>query len=142
MLVAQLCLTLWDPMDSSLPGSSVHEILQTRILEWVAVPFSRGSSQPRGRTRSALQADSLPFESPGNSILYLKLLQNNGYISLCCTMYPVAYLLDTWLFESSLLLPSFPLITANLQFVLYTSESVSVLLLIKLICFILDFTHN
>ena len=49
-LVAQLCLTLCDPMDYSPPGSSVHEILQTRILEWVAMVFSRGSSQPRDRT--------------------------------------------------------------------------------------------
>ena len=37
-------------MDCSLPGSSVHEILQVRILEWVAIPFSRGSYQPRDRT--------------------------------------------------------------------------------------------
>ena len=42
--VAKLCLTLHDPMDCSLPGSSVHGILQARILEWVAIPFSRGSS--------------------------------------------------------------------------------------------------
>ena len=42
VLVAQSCLTLCDPMDCSLPGSSVHGILQARILEWVA--FSRGSS--------------------------------------------------------------------------------------------------
>ena len=46
----QLCLTLCDPMDHSPPSSSVHGILQARILEWVAVPFSRGSSQPRDRT--------------------------------------------------------------------------------------------
>ena len=39
-----LCLTLCDPMDCSPPGSSVHGILQARILEWVAIPFSRGSS--------------------------------------------------------------------------------------------------
>ena len=44
VLVAQLCLTLCDPMDCSPPGSSVHRILQERILEWVAIPFSRGSS--------------------------------------------------------------------------------------------------
>ena len=44
--VAQLCLTLCDPVDCSLPGSSVQEILWARILEWVAFPFSRGSSQP------------------------------------------------------------------------------------------------
>ena len=50
VLVAQLCLTLCNPMDRSPPGSSVHGILQARILEWVAVPFSRGSSQPREQT--------------------------------------------------------------------------------------------
>ena len=43
-------LTLCDPMDCSLPASSVHGILQARILEWVAMTFSRGSSQPRGGT--------------------------------------------------------------------------------------------
>ena len=44
VLVVQLCPTLREPMDCSLPGSSVHGILQARILEWVAIPFSRGSS--------------------------------------------------------------------------------------------------
>ena len=43
----QSCLTLCDPMDCCLPGSSVHGILQARILEWDAIPFSKGSSQPR-----------------------------------------------------------------------------------------------
>ena len=43
----QSCLTLCDPMDHSLPGSSVHGILQARILEWVVMPSSRGSSLPR-----------------------------------------------------------------------------------------------
>ena len=49
VLVAQLSPTLCDPMDCSLPGSSVHGISQIRILEWVAIPFSRGSSLPRDR---------------------------------------------------------------------------------------------
>ena len=49
-LVAKLCLTLYDPMDCSLPGSSVHGISQSRILEWVAISFSSGSSQPRDWT--------------------------------------------------------------------------------------------
>ena len=48
VLVTQSCLTLGDPMDCSLPGSSVHEILQARILEWVASPFSRGSFLTQG----------------------------------------------------------------------------------------------
>ena len=47
MLVAQLCPSLWDPMDCSPPDSSVHGILQAGILEWVSFPFWRGSSQPR-----------------------------------------------------------------------------------------------
>ena len=49
-IFAQSCLTLCDPMDYSPPGSSVHGILQARILEWVAIPFSRGSSPPRDWT--------------------------------------------------------------------------------------------
>ena len=44
LVAAQPCLTLCDPMDCSPPGSSVHEILQARILEQVVIPFSRGSS--------------------------------------------------------------------------------------------------
>ena len=48
--VAQSCLTLCNPMDYSPPGSSVRGILQARILEWVAISYSRGSSQPRERT--------------------------------------------------------------------------------------------
>ena len=47
VLVTQLCAALCDPTDCSPPGSSVHGILQARILEWVAIPCSRGSSQPR-----------------------------------------------------------------------------------------------
>ena len=46
----QSCSTLCGPMDCSPPGSSVHGILQTRILEWVAMPSSRASSQPRDQT--------------------------------------------------------------------------------------------
>ena len=47
---AQSCPTLWDPVDYSLPCSSLHGILQERILEWVAISFSRGPSRPRDRT--------------------------------------------------------------------------------------------
>ena len=50
VLVAQSCLTLCDPMHYSPPGSSVHGILQARILEWIAMPFSKKSSQPRDWT--------------------------------------------------------------------------------------------
>ena len=48
--VAQSCLTPCNPMNCSPPGSSIHGIFQARILEWVAPPFSRGSSQPRDQT--------------------------------------------------------------------------------------------
>ena len=54
--VIQSCLTLCDPMDCRSPDSSVHGILQARILEWVAIPFSRGSSQPRDRTQVSCTA--------------------------------------------------------------------------------------
>ena len=50
VLGTQSCQTLWDPMDCSPPGSSIHGILQARILEWVAIPFSRGSFWPRDQT--------------------------------------------------------------------------------------------
>ena len=56
-LVAWLCPTLCEPMDCSQPGSSVHGILQARILEWVAFPFSRVSSQPRDWTRISCIVD-------------------------------------------------------------------------------------
>ena len=49
--VAQSCPTICDPMDCSPPGSSLHGILQARVLEWVAISFTSGSSRPRDRTR-------------------------------------------------------------------------------------------
>ena len=68
--VVQSCPILCDCMDCNLPGSSVHGIFQARILEWVAMSSSRGSSQPRDRTNISLsllhwQARSLPLEPPG-----------------------------------------------------------------------------
>ena len=51
LLVTQSCPTLCNPMDCSPPGSSVHGILQARILEWVAIPFPRVPSQPRDQTQ-------------------------------------------------------------------------------------------
>ena len=56
-LVAQLCPTLWDPLDCSPPGSSVHVIFQARIPEWVTISFSRGSSQLMDRTHFSCFAD-------------------------------------------------------------------------------------
>ena len=57
--VAQLCLTLCDPMDYTVPG-----ILQAKILEWIAFPFSKGSSQPRSPT---LQVDSIEAQGKPNN---------------------------------------------------------------------------
>ena len=73
--VAQLCPTLCDPVGCSPPSSSVHEILQARMLEWVAISFSRGSSQPRDWTQVSriagrgfhLWARHLYFHSETNS---------------------------------------------------------------------------
>ena len=60
--VAQSCLTLYDPIDCSLPGTSVHGIFQARVLEWVVISFSRGSSQPRDQTQARiLEWAAFPF---------------------------------------------------------------------------------
>ena len=73
VFVIQLCQTLCDPMECSLPGSSVHGIPQVRILEWVAIPFSGGSSWPGVTPGSpALQADSIIW-APGKR-----------HICVCC----------------------------------------------------------
>ena len=70
--VAQSYLTLCNPMDCSPTGSSVHVSLQARILEWVAIAFSRGSSWPRDWTRISIfgrQVDSLPLHYLGRALL-------------------------------------------------------------------------
>ena len=71
----QLCLTLCDPMDCSPAGSSVHGILQERILEWVAMPSSKDLPDPGIEPKSpavpALQADSLPLSLQGSSQIIL-----------------------------------------------------------------------
>ena len=73
MLVAQLCLTFCYPMGCSLLGSSVHRILQVRILEWFAILFSGDLPNPGFEPRSpALQADSLSSEPPGKVTLLIR----------------------------------------------------------------------
>ena len=69
---------LGDPMDCTPPGSSVRGILQTRILEWVAIPFSRGSSRTRDRTLASCTAGRLPYEPPGKPHLFLIYLGLKG----------------------------------------------------------------
>ena len=65
-------MTVGNPMDCSLPGFSVHGILQARILEWVAISFSRDLPDPGIKPRSpALQADALTSEPPGKLSMYI-----------------------------------------------------------------------
>ena len=70
------CPTLCDPMDCSLPGSSAHGVLQARILEWVAIPFSRGSSRPRDQTQvSCIYRQILYLLSHQGSLKRLRLFK-------------------------------------------------------------------
>ena len=71
-LVASHFLLFYDPMDYSLPGSSVHSISQARILEWVAIPFSRDLPDPRMDPESlALAGNSLPLNHLGSLCMYV-----------------------------------------------------------------------
>ena len=66
VLVAQSCVALYDPMDCSLPGSSVHGIFQARIMEWVAISFSRDLPEPEIKPMSpALAGRFFTTEEPG-----------------------------------------------------------------------------
>ena len=91
---AQVVSTLCDPMDCSPPGSSVHGILQARILEGVAIPFSRGSSQPRDQTQVSnvsytgrrFFTTSTAWEAPSarqDSLFFIAY----GFIVMCFRMY-------------------------------------------------------
>ena len=82
--VAQLCPTLCKPVDCSPPGSSIHGILQARILEWVAISFSRGSSQPRDRTWVSCTAGRRSILWATRDILLL-LLGRFSRVRLCVT---------------------------------------------------------
>ena len=88
VLVAQLCLVLYDPVDCIPPGSSVHGVLQARVLEWVVIPSSRGSSPPRDQTRVSYIAGK--FFTTWVTLLY---------ICLCLCVYSRVI----WLFWTLLL---------------------------------------
>ena len=77
VLVAQECRTLCYPVDCGPPGSSVHGILQVRILEWVAISFSRGSYRPRDWTQHYRQ--SLCHLSHEGSLVIMVINKNNNY---------------------------------------------------------------
>ena len=81
-LVAKLCLTLYDSMNCGSPGSSVLEIFQGRILEWVAIPFSRGSSLLRDRTQVSCIAGRFLYCLSHQGKLYIWLIKENYIFSL------------------------------------------------------------
>ena len=83
VLVALSCPTLCDPMDHSPPGSSIHGILQARILEWVAIPFSRGSFKP---TSLALQGGFFTPEPSGKPPAHMHGSVSCSVMSLCDTV--------------------------------------------------------
>ena len=82
----QSCLTLNHPIGCSPPGSSVHGILQARILEWVAMPSSRGSSQPRDRTHiPCIAGRFLTTEPPGKPrLMYSSPIHSFIYFNVLC----------------------------------------------------------
>ena len=79
VLVTQSCSTLCDPMDCSPPGFSVHGIFQARILECIAIPFSRGSSGPRDRTRVSCIASRFLTCEPKKAIIKNKTENSKGW---------------------------------------------------------------
>ena len=89
-LVAELCPTFFNPMDCSPPGSSVHGILQARILEWNAIPFSRGSSQARDWTWiSCIACRFFTDWATGKPFQVIKCLKKqvgDGYLQECETV--------------------------------------------------------
>ena len=88
---AQSCPTLCDPMDCSIPGSSVHGIFQARVLEWVAISFSRGSSRPRDRTRVSCIAgrQTLYQLSHQGSLIFFSLGSTKFFLCVSSTCMPL-----------------------------------------------------
>ena len=106
--VAQLCPTLLNPMDRGLPGSSVHGVLQARILERVATPSCRGSSRSRDWTHVSCvpywQADSWPLSHLGYTTSPLNFLsvknihsKNSNTLATCCE--ELTHLKRSWCWE-------------------------------------------
>ena len=92
VLVAQLNPTLCDPMDYSPPGFSVPGIFQARILEWVAIPFSRGPSCPRDQTQvSCIAGGFFTVRAPREALFSPQLLLIWAYQVACGTM-PLSFL--------------------------------------------------
>ena len=96
--VAQSCLTLWDPVDCSPLGSSVHGILQARTIKWVAIPSSRGSSWLRDWTHVSClllwQVGSLPLALPGKLFVFLSVMDESSYYSTSSSAFGVVIVQD------------------------------------------------
>ena len=80
VLVPQLCPTLCHPMDCSLPGSSVHQILQARILEWVAISFSRGIFPGQGLNPSLLYCGQILYHLSHLTCFFFYIKLEKGYV--------------------------------------------------------------
>ena len=81
--VAQSCLTICNPMHSSPPGSSAHGISQARILKWVAISFSRGSSQPRNQTRISCTGRWIPNHRATGEAPLFRLELSYSFFDFC-----------------------------------------------------------
>ena len=112
-LVVQSWSRVWlcDPMDCSPPGSSAHGIFQARILEWVAMPSSRGLPDPGIKPASpALQADSLPLTPPGEPTGFRRVTLCS--VSLCPVwsylnmMIPGSRMIRLWIFSRKMHFPT------------------------------------
>ena len=98
-LVARSSLTLCDPRDYSLPGSSVHGISQARILEWVAISFSRESSWPRNWTQVSCIGRQILYHEPPEKPHFMSVCTHNPTLQPCRLM--EGYLFYSLLYPSS-----------------------------------------
>ena len=111
----QLCLNLCDPVDCSPPGCSVHGILQARVLEWVAISFSRGSSRPRDRTPISY------IFCIGRQLLYhWRHLGGPSWETLVCNFLS-CFAMSLWGFRIKIM-PPCPLATRSVPFILYFTK--------------------
>ena len=94
-LVTQSCLSLCDPVEKGLPSSSVHGIFQTRVLEWVAISFSRGSSPPKNRNclflSPSLADGFFTTVSPGKPLKIEYLVSSRVFYLLLVTLLTSVY---------------------------------------------------
>ena len=95
VLVAQSCPTLCNPMNCSLPGFSAREILQARLLGWIAIPFSKGSSRPRDQTQVSHIAGRFFTIWVTKEVHLPLLLSHFSHVRLCAALQP-ARLLCPW----------------------------------------------